>query len=250
MTTEKPGAIYAAIQAVMKDIEPIPKDRDNAAQHFKFRGIDDVYNALHPILAKHGVFTTSQIVNRAYSESQSKSGTTMAERVLSIRWRFYATDGSFVETETDGEAMDSGDKASNKAMAAAHKYALMQIFCIPTADEKDTDAVTPARGTASAPRTAAPAKPAPTKTPPASREPGDESEACPTCGGFTDIRVSTSASNPGRAYVRCGRCLDRNGKPGAFLRWADSKPRTQPAPISSEPAPNTGVAAGEEGYIE
>lgn len=36
--------------------------------------------------------------------------------------------------------MDSGDKATNKAMAIAFKYACFQIFCIPTEEMKDPDA--------------------------------------------------------------------------------------------------------------
>ena len=39
--------------------------------------------------------------------------------------------------------MDSGDKATNKAMAIAMKYALFQVFCIPTEEMKDPDAETP-----------------------------------------------------------------------------------------------------------
>ena len=39
-----------------------------------------------------------------------------------------------------GEGMDSGDKASNKALAVAFKYACFQVFCIPTEEMKDPDA--------------------------------------------------------------------------------------------------------------
>ncbi len=39
--------------------------------------------------------------------------------------------------------MDSGDKASNKALSIAMKYALLQVFCIPTEDAKDPDADSP-----------------------------------------------------------------------------------------------------------
>ena len=39
--------------------------------------------------------------------------------------------------------MDSGDKASNKAMSSAFKYACFQVFCIATEEMKDPDAETP-----------------------------------------------------------------------------------------------------------
>ena len=55
-------------------------------------------------------------------------------------YRFVATDGSQVSCVVEGEGMDSGDKASNKAMAVAHKYALLQVLMIPTEEQKDPDA--------------------------------------------------------------------------------------------------------------
>jgi hypothetical protein len=135
----KPGKIYAAMSAVMLDVDPIAKDRKNAAQGYQFRGIDDVYQALQSILGKHGVFTTSEILSERTEERKTSKGSDLIYRVLHIRWRFYASDGSFVTTETIGEGMDSGDKASNKAMSVAHKYALLQAFCIPTDDPKDPE---------------------------------------------------------------------------------------------------------------
>src|SRR5699024_11672405 len=52
-------------------------------------------------------------------------------------------DGSSVESIIIGESMDMGDKATNKAMAAAYKYACFQVFCIPTEEMQDPDAETP-----------------------------------------------------------------------------------------------------------
>jgi hypothetical protein len=62
---------------------------------------------------------------------------------LKIKFTFYADDGSNVESVVIGEAMDTGDKASNKALSIGLKYALLQVFCIPTEDDKDPDAVSP-----------------------------------------------------------------------------------------------------------
>ncbi len=60
-----------------------------------------------------------------------------------MKFRFCADDGSSIEAVTIGEGMDSGDKATNKAMAVAFKYACFQVFCIPTEEMKDPDADTP-----------------------------------------------------------------------------------------------------------
>ena len=135
--------IYKSISAIMADIGYINKNRKNTQQGFKFRGIDDVYNALHAILAKHKVFTVPEVLDERTEERKTQKGGNLIYRVLKIKYTFYAVDGSSVSCFVIGEGMDSGDKAGNKAMAVAHKYALLQTFCIPTEEEKDPDAETP-----------------------------------------------------------------------------------------------------------
>lgn len=136
-------AIHAAMIAVMRDCPSIGKDSINKGQGFKFRGIDAVYGALHSIMAKHGIYTTSEVVNSTSELRQTKGGTDLIYRIYTIRYTFHAIDGSTVTTEVVGEGMDSGDKASNKALAIAHKYALLQAFMVPTEDMPDPDAETP-----------------------------------------------------------------------------------------------------------
>ena len=131
--------IYQSINAIMKHVPSIGKDRKNEQQGYKFRGIDDMYNALNPLLAEHGVFATSEVVNTDREERQTARGGVLLYTVLTVKFTFYAIDGSFVTSTMIGEAMDSGDKASNKAMSTAYKYALMQLFCIPTEEVKDTE---------------------------------------------------------------------------------------------------------------
>lgn len=134
--------IYAAMSNVMKDVDAVGKDKKNQQQGFSYRGIDDVYNALNQVMAKHGVFTTSEIYEEKREERVSASGKALTYTMLKIRYTFWALDGSNVQTEILGEGMDSGDKSSNKAMAIAHKYALLQAFCIPTVDLVDPDSQT------------------------------------------------------------------------------------------------------------
>jgi len=133
------GEIYAKIGAILTDADAIGKDRTNTQQGFKFRGIDDVYNSLHPLLAKHQVFSTTEVLEERTEERTTKSGSALIYRILRVRFTFYTTDGSSVQCVIIGEGMDSGDKASNKAMAIAHKYALLQLLAIPTEDAKDPD---------------------------------------------------------------------------------------------------------------
>jgi hypothetical protein len=132
-------AIYGAIAAIMGSVGPIGKDRENKQQNYSFRGVDDVYQALQALMAKHGVFTTAEILADRTEERTTSRGSALIYRVLKIRWWFWAPDGSCVYTDTIGEGMDSGDKASNKAMSVSHKYALLQVFCIPTEEAKDPE---------------------------------------------------------------------------------------------------------------
>ena len=132
--------IHNKIIACMREVEAIGKNKRNQQQGFSYRGIDDVYNALNPILSKHGVFTAPEVTAIQRETLTNAKGTTLHYSIVTMKHKFYAEDGSCVETTVIGEGMDSGDKATNKAMAIAHKYALFQIFCIPTEDMPDPDA--------------------------------------------------------------------------------------------------------------
>lgn len=132
-------AIFSRINLIMSEVGGIAKDRTNAKQGYKFRGIDDVYLALQPLLAKHEVFTTLEVLDEIRSERTTQTGSVLFYSILKIRYDFWALDGSKISCTVIGEGMDSGDKASNKAMSIAQKYAFIQIFAIPTEDPKDPE---------------------------------------------------------------------------------------------------------------
>lgn len=140
MSTEatKTQAIYPALIEANKKIGAIAKGSKNAQQGFMFRGVDDVYNELHPVLADCGIVIIPEVVSYEVSERQSRNGVLLYTRAT-IRHHFTAEDGSHITTTVVGEAMDSGDKSMNKAMSMALKYSLLQLFTIPTKEDKDTD---------------------------------------------------------------------------------------------------------------
>jgi len=142
--------IYAKIAEVLSSIGSISKDQRNQAQNYSFRGIDDVYNALHPRLASAKIFWVPEVLESTHDvfESINDRGITKRQiRVrLKVKYTLYAEDGSNVTTVVEGEGIDSSDKATNKALSAALKYMVMQIFCIPTEDMIDADAETPEVG--------------------------------------------------------------------------------------------------------
>lgn len=132
-------SIYKKIPAIMLELEAIAKNKVNVNQKFNYRGVDDFYNALNPLLAKHGIFTVPKVLREKRENKISHSGGQLNYSILEIEYKFFSDDGSFIEVVVIGEGMDSGDKASNKAMAVAHKYALMQVFMVPTQDLIDPD---------------------------------------------------------------------------------------------------------------
>lgn len=134
------GRIYQAIPAIMGELDAIGKNKRNSQQGFMYRGVDDVMNAINPALVKNRVFIVPEILDQTREERQSSNGKNLIYSICRIRFKFYAEDGSSVDAVTIGEGMDSGDKATNKAMAVAFKYACFQIFCIPTEEMNDPDA--------------------------------------------------------------------------------------------------------------
>lgn len=139
--------IYQSITKIMEEVPSIGKTQRNKTQGFMYRGIDDVMNALQPLLAKNKVFIVPEILEQMREERTTSKGGNLIYSICKIKYKFYAEDGSSVEATTIGEGMDSGDKATNKAMAIAMKYALFQVFCIPTDEMKDPDSETPEQST-------------------------------------------------------------------------------------------------------
>ncbi len=136
-------AVYSAVNAVSLALsrDGINKTRQSqGGGNFKFRGIDDVMNALAPLLVANKLIIVPRILDRTCDERTVRSGTVMYYVTVAAEFDFIsAEDGSKFTARTYGEAMDSGDKATNKAMAIAYKYAAFQTFCIPTEGSGDTD---------------------------------------------------------------------------------------------------------------
>jgi len=134
--------IYKALAAVNKSIKAIGKDRTNQQQGFKFRGIDDVMNELHSLFAANEIIILQTVNEVNVTERTNQRGTALFYVRINVTYHFTHSDGSMADVTVTGEAMDSGDKATTKALSIALKYALLQMFLIPTEDEKDPDAQT------------------------------------------------------------------------------------------------------------
>lgn len=208
------GNIYQAITDIMSEGYAITKDKRNAQQGFQYRGIDDVLNTFQPLLAKHHVFVVPEVLDQQRQERTTGKGGSLLYSLLRMRYTFYAEDGSSVSAVVVGEGMDSGDKASNKAMSVAMKYAMFQVFCIPTEEMQDPDADTPE-----------PSKPK-------AEQPTPEPVYCADCGveiqPYQDGNGKTvgvdrwsKASMQKFGRVLCTQCADRQMKMEALRQYPE-----------------------------
>jgi hypothetical protein len=158
--TEAPH-VYKAITAVTAAMarDGISKARRNEQQGYQFRGIDELYNALSSVLAENHLCILPRVLERSVTERATRSGGVSTYVVLDVEFDLVSSvDGSKHTIRTMGEAMDSADKATNKAMSAAMKYACLMAFQIPTEGDNDADYKHPQKA---APRNAVPRERAP-----------------------------------------------------------------------------------------
>jgi hypothetical protein len=135
--TEKP-TVVEALAAVMGDVRAVGKDQRNNDQHYNFRGIDAVINAVGPALRRHGVVVMPELLEANYRDVQTSRGKPSRECTVKVRYTFYGPAGDKLECVTPGESMDFGDKGAPKAMSVAYRIALIQALALPT-DEPDPD---------------------------------------------------------------------------------------------------------------
>lgn len=141
MSDAAPPMIFSAMAAVMADCTSVAKRDRNESQRFLFRGIDAVLNAVGPILRKHEVIVVPDVETVTHEQVQTSTGKPVTSCRLLVTYRWYATDGSYLESRVAAEAFDSGDKATPKAMSVAFRTAILQALALPT-DEVDPDSQT------------------------------------------------------------------------------------------------------------
>ena len=126
--------VFHALNAVMNDVRALGKDGYNKGQNFRFRGIDDVMNAVGPALREHGVLAVPMVEEATYGTATTSRGATMSTVHVKMRVRWFGPEGDSFDSVTYGEAFDSGDKATAKAHSVAFRTAMLQTLCLPTGD--------------------------------------------------------------------------------------------------------------------
>lgn len=169
-TTGTTNGIHKAICAVKLALASgggIGKGRQApaGAGGFAFRGIEDFDNVLCGLTAEHNIAGPyPRVLSKEIVHGSTAKGGYQCHVFLEVEWTYVcAIDGSMHIASTMGEAMDTQDKACNKAMQAARKYADVMVFRIPVGGD-DTEVYAPEPGgvaAASAPQTQAQQNPPP-----------------------------------------------------------------------------------------
>jgi len=143
--------VHQAIAAAAAEIGAVGKDSKMQAgpARYNYRGIDDLVDAVHPIIAAHGVTFaphTVSILDRM--EKTTKSGSTQYHLRAIVTYYVYGPAGDYISASVLAEGTDTGDKAGNKLMSGAYKYALSQVLSVPfSMDDQDanySEPITPA----------------------------------------------------------------------------------------------------------
>jgi hypothetical protein len=133
--TEQPTplpTVYQAMATAMGAVRAVGRWGKNTEQGYAFRSIDHFMSALNPAMSKAGIVVAPIVLQRLEETRQTKGGSRLRCIDLEVRFTFYGPAGDFFPVVTWGEGTDTADKATNKAMVAAFKYAVMQTFMVPT----------------------------------------------------------------------------------------------------------------------
>lgn len=138
--TKELPLIYSALCAIMEAIDPIAKSKRNTQQNYNFRGIDDVYAVLNPMLVANKVVIIPEMMSHEITQFESKNGGALFRAIVQVKYTIvHSQDNSSIEVVVFGEGMDSGDKATPKAFSVAYKYMAFQLFCIPVDTGDDVE---------------------------------------------------------------------------------------------------------------
>ena len=157
--------VFQAINEVSKRVGSLAKEGFNSHQQYNFRGIDQLITAVQPVLNEVGLVIIPRVITH---ESMDRHTDKNIQRwcTVEVQYTLVGPAGDTTEAVMVGEAVDTADKAMNKAMSNAAKYFYFQTFWFGVGgmDDGDFDHIeaTPARsnGPASAPASA-PTQPRP-----------------------------------------------------------------------------------------
>lgn len=131
--------VYEALRKVMEELGPVGKTRTNEAQGYQYRGIDDLYNEISRLHAKYGVTTIPRVLSKKTEKHEGRNGRLAFYTEIRVLYYIYGPDGSCVKAVVVADGLDSSDKSVYKALSGAHKYLLIQMYCVPTGEGMDVE---------------------------------------------------------------------------------------------------------------
>jgi ERF superfamily protein len=129
--------VHIAWSRVMGDVQWIGKGRSEGLR-YEFRGIDAVLNAVGPALRKHGVSVVQTLVEPTYATTPTSNNKLMNLCRVTVTYQVIGPRGDFLPfaLQSVGEAFDSGDKATPKAVSVALRSLYINSLAIPTGEPK------------------------------------------------------------------------------------------------------------------
>lgn len=136
--------------SLMGELKPIKKEKHSTGVSYAFRSIDDIINAINPLLVKYQVFVTCEILKDSFESftatKYNQRGEPYEQRGfyahVTARYWFHSGEEKLF-TDMQAGSLDYSDKAETQAMSMALKYAYIQCFNITTEDLKDPDGQSP-----------------------------------------------------------------------------------------------------------
>jgi hypothetical protein len=137
--------VHVALLRVMNDVRHVGKGSTFSAPGagtFKFRGIEEVLNAVGPSVRRHGLITMPVRWSAEYRETRTSKGSIMRECTVTVDYLVMGPGGDILSypngeplfCQSRGEAVDTMDKSTTKAMSVAQRNMYIQLLQIPVRD--------------------------------------------------------------------------------------------------------------------
>lgn len=139
MSETKPIGVLLAEVSAEVGVVPRGHTMRSGGESYTYRSVDQIQAAAHPHLAARGIVILPEVVRVEREERTARSGSGLHVCHLTVKFTFRGPAGDEAVAVTQGEAQDSGDKATNKAMTAAFKAALSLVLNVPSVETARSD---------------------------------------------------------------------------------------------------------------
>jgi hypothetical protein len=143
----KPKSLVAKLAEVMDAVQRVPKLGENTFHRYKYATEADLTAAVRPELAKRGLIMVPNVKRSTRTpkeRAEGSKGSPMWITDVEIDWTIKDGEtGESLSFSMPGCGEDVGDKGLYKAITGSEKYALKNLFLIPTGDDPEKDDARP-----------------------------------------------------------------------------------------------------------